>query len=100
MKIHIKKTIPPFCYKVGDCSKPFEIRKNDCDYKTGDLYINRYYDPVKKKYLGEVTFHKIGFLTDFEQKDGYVVFGLIAAESKEIDIMYRKMIKIEKLEEK
>ena len=51
--------------------KTFEIRNNDRDYQEGDtiwFYSRGRTEPV---------YAKIGFVTDFEQKKGYVVFSLL-----------------------
>lgn len=56
-------------------NKSFEIRFNDRDYKEGDL--------LEMEEVGEFGHPKrniwaeIGYLTTFEQKDGWVVFSLI-----------------------
>jgi len=89
--IHIKKCVSPYFEKVRDWEKQFEIRLNDCGYTEGDFIIQRHYCPRLKKYLEGSTFHKIGFMTDFEQKPGYVVFGLLDPSDVEEHILKRKL---------
>lgn len=55
--------------------KNFEIRKNDRDYKVGEILILREYDSETGKYSGRRIFCLITYITDFEQKPGYVVLG-------------------------
>ena len=54
--------------------KPFEIRLNDRNYKVGDLVK---YTIPDDKILNEVfngMTYRIIYITDYEQKDGYIVF--------------------------
>lgn len=73
---HTLKTLPRYFSRVADGTKNFEIRRNDRVFQAGDKVI-----------LQEVTFFNsptgnqitatIGFVTDYEQVDGYVVFSLL-----------------------
>jgi len=92
MKIHIKKCISPHFEAVDDSSKLFEIRKNDCDYKTGDLLILRHWNEDKQLYINRFIHHEIGHLTDFCQKEGYVVFSLLKPSIENFKKM-RKIVK-------
>jgi hypothetical protein len=54
--------------------KAFEIRYNDRNFKVFDyVYLNEVDD--KFDFTGRSIKVKIIYITDFEQKDGYVVFG-------------------------
>ncbi len=55
--------------------KNFEIRKNDRDFKVGEVLILREYDSTTGEYSGRQVFCLITYITDFEQKPGYVVLG-------------------------
>jgi len=88
MKVLVKKCVDPHFVFVQNKTKLFEIRFNDCDYKEGDLLIQRQYDPERDFYSGEVTFHRIGHVSNYEQKKGYVVFSLLNPDDKEITKMY------------
>ena len=54
--------------------KAFEIRYNDRNFKVFDyVYLNEVDDNFD--FTGRSIKVKITYITDFEQKDGYVVFG-------------------------
>ena len=56
--------------------KMFEIRLNDRHYKVGDtLTLNRW-NRITSEYMGESLERVIIYITDFQQKPGYVVLGL------------------------
>lgn len=44
---HELKIWPRFFARVVDGSKPFEVRRNDMDFQTGDTVLLREYDPAK-----------------------------------------------------
>lgn len=52
MTIHELKTWPDFFRDVADGRKKFEIRKDDRDYKVGDLLRLKEYDPQTQTYTG------------------------------------------------
>lgn len=55
--------------------KTFEIRKNDRNYKVGDYICLNEWDPGNMTYTGRKVKGKIIYITDYEQKDNYIVFG-------------------------
>ena len=76
MKIHRLKILKEYADAKMQGIKPFEIRKNDRDYKVGD-YI--YYTAINEN--GDKIDHEIDkwcfiirYITNYNQKDGYVVF--------------------------
>ncbi len=75
-KQHVLKISPKYFSRVIDGSKNFEIRKNDRDYQTGDKVIlmeqQGFLPPT-----GASATAKIGYVTDFEQQEGFVVFSLL-----------------------
>lgn len=84
MKLYNKKILFEYAIEKANGNKPFEIRKNDCDYQVGDLihydvivddknYEHACYDGVKHYF--ERAIFEITYITSYEQKDGYVVFG-------------------------
>lgn len=79
--IHELKIFSNFFEKVLYGDKTFEIRKNDRNFKEGDVVIlneiDGCYGGKGYEYSGCKLTATIGFLTDFEQKDGYVVFSLL-----------------------
>lgn len=76
MKKHHLKTIQPYYDDILKRQKRFEIRKNDRDFKLGDWLILKEYDPKKNKFTGNELEREIMYMTDFEQKENYVVMGI------------------------
>ena len=69
--IHSLKIDQIYFDVVANGRKTYEIRLNDRNYQEGDgvhLYV-----PDGK----EIIVARIGFITDYEQKEGYVVFSLL-----------------------
>ena len=71
VKLHFK--FFPF---VVSGEKKFEIRLNDRDYKNGD-FIALHEFGHDDELTGKMICKRIGYVTDYEQKKGYVVFSLI-----------------------
>lgn len=55
--------------------KKFEIRFNDRDYSVDDVVLLREIESESKKYTGRELMVKIIYITNYEQKEGFVVFG-------------------------
>ena len=72
MRSHTLKTWPEYFSAVWAGRKRFEIRKND--FKVGDEVILQ--DYKDGSYTGYEWRGEITYVTDFEQKPGYVVFGM------------------------
>ena len=76
MKTHNLKILQEYADAKVKGIKPFEIRKNDRDYQVGDLIrytvIDNNGNIVKHK-LSE-TMWEILYITDYAQKDEYIVF--------------------------
>jgi len=51
-QVHELKVVKPYFAMIEDGRKPFELRKNDRNYKTGDLLILREYVPDQNEYTG------------------------------------------------
>jgi hypothetical protein len=75
MAIHKIKILPEYFKAVAEGRKPFEIRNNDRHYQEGDTVVLQEW--ADGKYTGYQIKRQIGFVTEFEQKPGYVVFGLV-----------------------
>lgn len=76
---HVLKCWPPYFQAIWDGSKLFEIRRNDRNFKPGDTVILREWDPIKPKSQSKSPRQisaQITYVTDFEQRPGFVVFGL------------------------
>ncbi|EOH1635176.1 DUF3850 domain-containing protein [Enterococcus faecalis] len=72
--IHELKILPEYFEAVVSGNKRFEIRKNDRNYKKGDiLRLNEY---QAGQYTGDVHVAEITYITDYAQQDGYVVLGI------------------------
>lgn len=71
IKTHILKLDDKYwCSKVVVNHKRFEVRKNDRDFQVGDKVI------YKNTRTGKLSYEfYIIYMTDFMQKDGYIVFG-------------------------
>ncbi|BDX48164.1 DUF3850 domain-containing protein [Enterococcus hirae] len=77
---HELKILPEYFEAVTSGRKQFEIRKNDRDYKVGDLLILREHDIWVDEFTGNSYKAEITYITDYAQKDGYVVMGIRGIE--------------------
>ncbi|WP_430618248.1 ASCH/PUA domain-containing protein [Enterococcus sp. DIV1054d] len=75
------KILPEYFEAVTSGRKQFEIRKNDRDYKIGDVLHLREW--TGKNYTGDSYKAEITYITDYAQKDGYVVLGIKGVEGTE-----------------
>lgn len=67
MKTHELKTVFPFFGLVWDGKKKFELRKNDRDFKAGDILVLKEYDAADNSYSGrEVTAKVTLIMTAYE----------------------------------
>ena len=73
---HIKKIQVQFFNRIAEGIKPFEIRLNDCFYQCGDEIELHEVNFLGLK-TGRFITATIGFVSDYAQKDGFVVFGLL-----------------------
>lgn len=73
---HQLKCHPEFFEEVRTGVKTFEIRFNDRGFKIGEGIRLREFNPTVKKYTGRDLFVEITYITDFEQKPGFVVLGI------------------------
>lgn len=84
MKFHRLKTNSGFFIQVWIGNKTFEIRKNDRDFNEGDFLVLRetYLRQAPPSpygivdYTGREILCKVTYMTDFEQKKGFVVLAL------------------------
>lgn len=77
VKCHNIKLESEYFDKVKYGRKTFEIRLNDRDYQEGDFVVLHEFNKDRHKHAGETIQRRIGFVTDYEQKAGYVVFSLL-----------------------
>lgn len=77
--IHHLKTWSEYYYSVGNGSKTFEVRKNDRNYKVGDILILKNWDNEKQRFfVGEITVEVTYILQggNFGIQEGYCVMGI------------------------
>ena len=74
---HRLKIEPAFFEAVISGRKNFEIRQNDRNFRPGDTVTLCEYRQDKSEFTGRTTGAVIGYVTAFEQKQGYVVFSLV-----------------------
>ena len=73
--IHYLKINSIYFQSIVNNQKKFEIRKNDRNFQIGDyIYLNEW-NFENNSYTGRSVKGKIIYMTDYEQKDNYVVFG-------------------------
>jgi ASC-1-like (ASCH) protein len=75
--MHELKIIEPYFTDVLKGIKTFEVRKNDRNFKVGDIVKLRKYDADTLLYSGEEILVEIKYILDDTKycKDGYVIFG-------------------------
>ncbi|KAA6451300.1 MULTISPECIES: ASCH/PUA domain-containing protein [Bacillus] len=73
---HKLKILPEYFDCVCNDEKTFEIRKNDRGFKVGDLLELYEYIPEKDEYTGRVVIREVTYMTDYAQKDNYVVMAI------------------------
>lgn len=81
MRTHIIKVLPCYHEATLNGTKPFDIRFNDRNYQRGDKVIMHVHDRVA--YLN--IYADIGDVINFQQKEGWVVFGLLNIRTKETE---------------
>jgi ASC-1-like (ASCH) protein len=76
---HELKVMPQYFQRIVTGQKTFEIRFNDRDYQVGDTLFLKEHDPkvgFPDHGLYDTCLAKIVYMTDFQQKEGYVVLGI------------------------
>lgn len=69
---HTLKTLPRYFQAVWVGDKTFEIRKNDRNFQERDEVVLQEWE--SQEHTGREVEGFIRYLTDYEQKPGYVVF--------------------------
>ncbi|MEB8419054.1 DUF3850 domain-containing protein [Enterococcus casseliflavus] len=75
------KIEPQYFEAIVDKRKQFEIRKNDRNFQVGDQLILKEWN--KEGFTGRSYQSEITYITDYMQKNGYVVLGMRAVELDE-----------------
>ena len=74
--VHELKCWKQFYAEVEAGRKTFEIRWNDRDYCVGDVLLLKEWDHLADGYTGRELRRTVTYITDWEQKRGFVVMGL------------------------
>jgi hypothetical protein len=74
IKHHILKLNKVYAIAKLQGIKAFEIRFNDRDFKVGDIVSYTVPDSKTLNDCFDTRIFLIEFITDFEQKDGYIVY--------------------------
>lgn len=77
--VHEIKILPEYYQPVLDQRKSFEVRKNDRDYQPGDFILLNEFDGTK--FTGRLSRAQILYVSDYQQTEGYVVFGFKLMDS-------------------
>lgn len=80
---HNLKTWPGYFQATWVGDKTFEIRKNDREFKERDEIVLEEWEPGNMEYTGRVIEGFIRYMTDYEQKQGYVVLQIEITEKVE-----------------
>jgi ASC-1-like (ASCH) protein len=75
MVVHKIKILPEYFKAVAEGRKTFEIRFDDRHYREGDTLVLKEW--TEGKYTGYEITKQVGYVTDYEQKPGFVVFSLV-----------------------
>jgi len=77
-KVHALKTHPEFFQAIIQRKKTFEIRKNDTDFKEGEIVMLEEYDPIEKEYTTDAILFVISYILDggqFGLEEGFCAIG-------------------------
>lgn len=75
-RIHELKCWYEFYDAIERGEKTFEIRKNDRGYQVGDVLTLQRYNQEEGIYSGAESYWRVTYMTDWEQKPGFVVMGI------------------------
>lgn len=76
--IHELKTLPIYFEEVICGSKSFEVRKNDRNFKVGDMLALNEYDAEKKEYTGNSCLVYVDYILKDDNycKNGFVIMAI------------------------
>lgn len=78
--VHEIKSWPRYFEGVWEGTKPFEVRKNDRDYRVGDRILQREWTPETERYTGREVLSDVTYVLDDSASGGltkgYVVLGI------------------------
>jgi hypothetical protein len=91
-RAHELKTWPGYFNAVATGIKTFEVRyAGDRDFKVGDWVLLHCWDPHRHRYMGNHILVVITYITGFEQKPGFVVFGFKVLHAPEVVSNYDEL---------
>ena len=70
------KTWPRYFDAVERGTKTFEIRRNDRPFMVGTKLVLHEYDPEEDVFTGRTLERVVTYMTDWEQKPGFVVMAI------------------------
>ncbi|MGJ6852999.1 ASCH/PUA domain-containing protein [Listeria monocytogenes] len=73
-KTHELKILSEYFWDIIEGRKTFEIRKNDRDFQVGDYLILKEFKDGK--HTRQFRAVEVTYITDYAQKEGYVVMGI------------------------
>jgi hypothetical protein len=74
--VHWLKLNQEYYIPILSGSKTFEIRKNDRDYQVGDTVVLEVFEKGSYKREFSPIRRTIKYMTDYQQRKGYVVFSI------------------------
>lgn len=76
--IHELKILPIYFEEVIEGRKSFEVRKNDRNFKVGDMLALNEYDAEKKEYTGNSCLVYVDYILKDENycKNGFVIMAI------------------------
>lgn len=80
---HHLKTWPQYFEAVSSGEKTFEVRKNDRNFKVGDILHLDEWCPSQAEYLGRSVARRVTYITDFGQREGCVIMGIEPVSSEQ-----------------
>jgi len=66
-KVHHLKSWPQYFRPIKEAQRTHELRRNDRDFKVGDLIVLEEFDPAAKQYTGERCEVEITSMTSTNQ---------------------------------
>lgn len=78
-KVHNLKTHPEYFHEVFMGHKTFEVRKNDRDFKVGDILILEEWNPETSSYTGKSLARRVDYILnggDFGISEGYIIMSI------------------------
>lgn len=85
MKVHELKVLKKYAHHLITRDKTFEIRKNDRDFRVGDILHLKEIDDESKEYTGFEMFLKVIYMHQgLGLEDGYVCMSVEKIEFRSI----------------